>query len=220
MLKFKLDTLDGLDETTAKLYAKGADGKFTLQVEDDPAKSVIQKLREERDVALKALKEREAKEADTQTAAEKARLEAAGEYEKVKQVNEAEKAALQKKLEHEQTRTRNFLIQSEATRAIAAAKGVPDLLLPHITGQLEVVADGDSFKVTGKGGVPLSDVVEGLRSNAVFGRAFEASASGAGTPPGAAKGGGQQTTMTRQAFEQLPADARMAAVKSGTTITD
>lgn len=215
MLKFKLDTLDGLDEATAKLYAKGEDGKFTLQVEGDTAKTTIQKLREERDQALKELKERQAKEAEAQTAAEKARLEAAGEFETLRKVIETEKANLEKKLEQEQSRTRNTLIQSEATRAIAAAKGVPDLLLPHITGQLEVITDGETFKVIGKGGVPLTDVVEGLRSNPVFGRAFEATASGGGTPPGGARGGGQQTTMTQENLNKMPPAERAKFFASG-----
>lgn len=38
MLKLILDTLDGLEESTQKLYKKSGDGKFHLQTEEDPDK--------------------------------------------------------------------------------------------------------------------------------------------------------------------------------------
>jgi hypothetical protein len=53
MLKFLLDSLDGLDENVAKLYSKNSDGKFQLQVDGVPQqedtkglKSALQKERE------------------------------------------------------------------------------------------------------------------------------------------------------------------------------
>lgn len=220
-LKFKLDSLDGLDEGLKGLYAKGSDGKFVLQLDDDPAKATMAKLREERDNALKALKDREAKESDAQTAAEKAKAEAAGEYETAKKLHLAENEKLKKQLEAEQARSRNYLIRTEATAAIAAHKGVAELLLPHLTPQLEVIADGDTFKVAGKGGVPISDLLEGFKANPVFGRAFEATASGGGSnPQGGRSAGGSQKTLTRAQFNALPHHARAAEMKAGTTLTD
>jgi hypothetical protein len=195
MLKFKLDSLDGLDEAAKAFYAKNSDGKFVLQVDDDPAKSTIQKLREELGQTQKALKEREALEADAASVAAKAKAEAEKDYETAKKLSAAETEKLKKQLDEVTGRSHAYLKKSEATAAIAAAKGVPALLLPHLMDKLEVIPDGDTFKVVGKGGVALQDLVDGLKTDSTFARAFEAQGgSGAGTPPGGPKGGGHHSS--------------------------
>lgn len=91
----------------------------------------------------------------------------------------------------------NHLIDANATAAIAANKGVPELLLPHVRKRVKVVEEDGSFKVqvlepngepayNGKGEpLSISEMVEGMRSSDIFGRAFESSgAMGSGTPPG------------------------------------
>jgi hypothetical protein len=89
-----------------------------------------------------------------------------------------------------------YLVEKEAVNAITQAKGVSDLLLPHIRSQTKVVRDGEEFVVRvidsdgefrgdGKGGfMGIKDLVAELKSSPTFGRAFESEAPrGGGTPP-------------------------------------
>jgi len=188
-LKFKLDSLDGLDEGLKSLYTKGDDGKFTLQLEDDPAKSTMQKLRQERDEMAKALKDREKAEADAKTAKEREELERKGEYEKLSAADKAAIKAAEDKASALESKIRNNARDRAALEAISAAKGIPKALLPHITPNLEVIPDGEDFKVVVKGnpGQKLVDYVTGLKADMSWG--FEGSgASGGSAPQG--NGGG------------------------------
>jgi hypothetical protein len=89
-----------------------------------------------------------------------------------------------------------YLISSEATRAIAAAKGVPELLLPQIQAQTKVIKDGDEYvvRVIDSAGDPrgnasggfmsVAELVNELKASPTFGRAFESEApSGHGVKP-------------------------------------
>jgi hypothetical protein len=93
-----------------------------------------------------------------------------------------------------------YLVSNAAVSAIAANKGVPELLLPHITSQTKVVKEGDEYvvRVVDAAGDPrgnasggfmtVEDLVKEMKSSAVFGRAFESeSKSGTGMQPGAGK---------------------------------
>jgi hypothetical protein len=89
------------------------------------------------------------------------------------------------------------LIGDVATRALTEAKGSAELLLPHITGRCKVVEDdgkyvvrvvdpqGD-FRSNGKGGwMGVSALVEEMKGEDKFARAFESEApGGGGTKPG------------------------------------
>lgn len=90
-----------------------------------------------------------------------------------------------------------YLVEKDAVNAITAAKGVSDLLLPHVRNQAKVVKEGADFVVRivdkdgeargdGKGGfMSVADLVAELKSSDTFGRAFESEAPrGGGTPPG------------------------------------
>jgi hypothetical protein len=107
--------------------------------------------------------------------------------------------AMKKRLETE-------LIDKTAVSAIAAAKGSPDLLLPHVQRHVKVDDDFNVVVVNAKGeprvngkGEPLSiaDLIEEMKTNETFGRAFEGSGhsgsgmrpnnGGGGTPPGNVK---------------------------------
>lgn len=117
----------------------------------------------------------------------------------------------------------SLLIDSRATAAIAERKGEAKLILPHVKAQTRVRRDGDEFKVevvdaqgrarvNGKG-EPLSidELIEEMRADAVFGRAFEgsgASGSGAGGSGGRAGGsGGAGSPKHRGDFESTKAKA-------------
>lgn len=90
------------------------------------------------------------------------------------------------------------LISDAASRALADAKGSIELLLPHVLNQCKVVKeDGGSYRVTvldaqgdsrfdGSGGLMgVTDLVNEMKTQDKFGRAFESEVpAGGGTPPG------------------------------------
>lgn len=99
-----------------------------------------------------------------------------------------------------------YLVTTAAVQAIAAHKGVPDLLLPHIQGRTKVIKDGEDYVVrvvdesgdprgnTSGGFMTVEDLVKELKSSPTFGRAFESEApNGGGKPPGS----GQQKPVHR-----------------------
>jgi hypothetical protein len=90
-----------------------------------------------------------------------------------------------------------YLVTTAAVQAIAAHKGVPDLLLPHIQAKTKVIKDGEDYvvRVVDESGDPrgnasggfmtVEDLVKELKSSPTFGRAFESEApSGSGAKPG------------------------------------
>lgn len=89
-----------------------------------------------------------------------------------------------------------YLVTSEAVRAIAEAKGVPELLLPQVQARTKVIKDGDNYVVrvvddqgdpradSSGGFMGIADLVKELKSSPVYGRAFESEApNGTGTQP-------------------------------------
>ena len=197
-LKFKLDSLEGLDEGLKSLYTKGDDGKYTLQLEDDPAKATMQKLRQELAEKEKALKDREKAEADAKAAKEREELERKGQYETLKANLEAETKAYKEKAEALESKIRNGARDRAAMEAIQAAGGIPKALLPHIQGQLEVIPDGEDYKVVVKGepGKKLADFVAGLKADMPWGfNGSGASGGGATQSGGAAPQAGPKTSV-------------------------
>lgn len=221
-LKLSVDSVDGLDDAVRGLYVE-KDGKFHLDVDGiEDTTGLKNALSAERRRAADLEKkvkgwERsgktpdeiaelvEAAEAKAQTEAEKK-----GEWDKLRtQMNDKHAQDLKAKDEtigQMKKRLEAELIDAKAVSAIAAARGVPDLLLPHVQRHVKV---DDSFnvvvvdskgdpRVNGKG-EPLSiaDLIEEMKANETFGRAFEGSghsgsgmrpnAGGGGTPPGSVK---------------------------------
>jgi hypothetical protein len=92
-----------------------------------------------------------------------------------------------------------MLVTSEATTAITAHKGVPELLMPFVKQQVQVVEEDGKLnafvvdkdnnqRYSGTTGAPMtiSELVVEMKGNAQFGRVFESEApSGPGTPPAA-----------------------------------
>lgn len=121
---------------------------------------------------------------------------------KALEVKDGEVGAMRKTVE-------KYLVENAAITAITDAKGVPELLLPHVQKNVKVIAEGDGYVVRvvdadgdprgdGKGGfMTISHLVEEMKASTVFGRAFEATGgSGGGKPPGSGgkgAGGGRQT---------------------------
>ena len=214
-LKHKLDTLDGLDEALKPLYAKGDDGRFTLQVEDAPATNTIAKLKEDLANATKALKDRETNEAKQKADQERSQLEAKGDYEKLKLNLEGEKSALQKQVDEAQHGLKSYLLKSELTTAIAKHKGNP-LLEKLIADQFEAVISPDgAHKVLLKGDpTKTADLFVGsLRALPEYGVFFDGdgvTGGGAG-PAGKSTGSGfdkmTKTELTKAANNPATAKA-------------
>lgn len=106
------------------------------------------------------------------------------------QAKDGELATMSKSLQ-------KYLVNSAAVAAIAAHKGVPDLLLPHIQAKTKVIKDGEDYvvRVVDDSGDPrgnasggfmtVEDLVKELKGHQTFGRAFESEApNGGGKPPG------------------------------------
>lgn len=182
-LAYKLDSLDGLDEALKPLYAKEGD-KFVAQVDDSGAKSAVKAERDRADAAEKALKDLKDAEAKALAEAERAKLEAKGDYEKLSAADKAALKAAEDKAVALEAKLRDGARDRAAMDAIVASGGIPEALMPHIVTALEVVPDGDSFKVLVKGepSKKLGDFVAGLKESKPWGFA-----------PSGANGGGAST---------------------------
>lgn len=75
-------------------------------------------------------------------------------------------------------------MEAEARAAIQAARGVPELLLPVVSARLRVGEDGAVGVSDGEDGAKtVAQLVESLRADPIYGRAFDASGkSGSGAP--------------------------------------
>jgi hypothetical protein len=215
MLKLIVDSLDAVDEPLRELYEE-KDGKFALKVEGvepvDGLKSALEKERkaarelEKKVKRWESLGKSDEEIADLLKKAEEAELSEAerkGEWDKLRaQMNEKHDAALKAKdetISAMRARLNAELVDAKAVAAIAAAKGVPELLLPHVQRHVKVddefnvqVVDAKGDPRVGAKGEPLTiaDLVAEMKSSEIFGRAFEGSGqSGSGKQPGNGGGG-------------------------------
>lgn len=222
-LKYQVDSLDGLDDDLKALYTE-KDGKFVLDVEGvEDTSGLKESLRASNKEAMERRKQLEAWKRigktpdeieellEAQRVADEEKATKKGEWEKLKaQMNETHQKELSKKDElvsKMRSALERHLVDAAATAAIASAKGVPDLLLPHVQRHVKVVEDdngefsvqvvdakGDP-RVNGKGeALTISDLVAEMRGSDVFGRAFEGSGhSGSGMKPANGAGGAGTT---------------------------
>jgi hypothetical protein len=221
-LQFIVDSLDTIPEAQRALYVKDGD-KFRLDLDgyEDPAnlKSALQKERDAKRDAVamaKAWKDfgktpeeiQTLLEAHAQTEREK--LTKAGEWDKLREQMTTQHTAELTKREESATKLRGqlerHLVDAAATAALAAAKGSPDLLLPHVKTRVKVVEENGEYavrivdaagnpRVNGKGEfLSMSDLVGEMRQSEVFAPAFLApGASGGGARQTSAGGGGSST---------------------------
>lgn len=234
-LKLIVDSLDSVPEPLRPMYSEDG-GKFRLQLDgyEDPAglKSALDK---ERTAARNAEKQSKAWASlgktpeeiqallEAQRQAEEDKATKNGEWDKLRaQMNEKHATELSAKDTRIGVLTKNLerrLVDADATAAIAAAKGVPELLLPHVRAAVKVIEENDGFRavvvdasgtarVDGKG-APLSiaDLVSEMRQSPVFGRAFEAS----GATGGGASGSGAGIRPGQEIFKLNPVERINAA---------
>jgi hypothetical protein len=233
MLKFQLDTLEGVDEAVRALYTE-KDGKFVLGIEGLPQQEDVSGLKAKVDELLgeKKLAEKKAREAE-----EAARLEREEAARKSGNVEELERswtekfnrreAELNGMLEQERgtlsTQIRDLTVGRTATD-IASALAIPGsakALLPHIERRLSVEQrDGKPVVVVldqqGKlSAATLDELKAEFANDTAFApliagsKASGGGAAGAGGSGGAAKGKIGGTKEERQAaiasrFPDLP----------------
>jgi hypothetical protein len=245
-LAFTVDSIETVPETQRTLY-KQVGEKFILDVDgyEDPV-GLKSALAKEREAAKTAAKQVSAWTAlgrtpdeiqvlvESQAQAERDKLTKSGEWDKLKgQMAEQQKAELLKKDERignlTKTLERRF-IDADATAAIATAKGVPALLIPHVRAAVKLVEENGDFtvqvvdssgnpRVNGKGEfLTITDLVSEMRQSEVFGRAFEPSGTtGSGASSSNSTGG---KLMKRAAFDSLKPAERAKVMGSGVSIIE
>lgn len=222
-LKAVLASLDGLAESLQAEYTKGDDGRFYLSVEGVDDMPAVVGLRQSKQTILDEKKQLEKKlealgvstpeEIEAlRTAAKQNNSDKVKELEgKLAQASEnaqKEIAKAKELAEAEQAAARSYFEDGEITRAISAAKGVPELLSHVVRGHIKTERSDDgkfALRVLGKDGQPriknsnadpfgLDDLVAELRQDPKYGRAFEAEGKGgSGALPSNGGGGGGKT---------------------------
>ena len=239
-LKIKLETIDGVDPAIAALYTKGEDGKYHLDAEGlgeiQAALKAANKEAADRRKALEGYKDvdparyQELLKADEERAQKDA--ESKGQWDKLREQmaqKQAEKDAAHANREKTLlSALEQHLVDAQATAAIAAAKGIPQLLLPHVKNRVKVIEENGAFKVQvlGQDGNPMiadaagppagiAHLIESFKADPIYGRAFEGTgASGGGGAQSAFAG---QKTMPLDAFNRLGSKDRVAFINAGGT---
>lgn len=190
-----VDRLEDLPEAVREHYVATEDGRFRLDADgvEDVAglKSALEKER----AARKALKAELAARDEAGAGDAEAVPDDASEPEA-----EPEPAAAP---DPRQAALEARLVDAEARAALQAARGVPELLLPMLRDRLSVAEDGAgglAVRVLDEAGKPqrrevedgayltVADLVEGLRADPVYGRAFDGSGKGGSGAPTAGRG--------------------------------
>jgi hypothetical protein len=206
-LKYEIDSLDGLDETTTKLYtAQGA--KFRLAVDGIPQGEDVSGLKSKVEELLAESKKAKEDKRLAEEAARKAAEEAArqsgdvGALEKSWQEKlAAREAELSQSISQRDAQLQTLLVDNVA-HALAselAVSGSAQLLLPHIARRLKVeVVDGVPItRVLDASGKPSAATVDELKKeftdNKAFAPVIVGSRASGGGAAGASGGGGAGT---------------------------
>jgi len=206
-----VDRLEDLPEAVRDHYVATEDGRFRLDAEgvEDVGglKSALEKERTARK-ALKAELAARGEEAEEFERGEGEHAPAVAEEPAFDAGNDVEPGP-DPRLAILESR----LIDAEARAALQASRGVPELLLPVLRDRLTVTDDGDgglTVRVVDEAGVPrrveatdeagafmsVVDLVESLRADPAFGRAFEGSGKGGSGAPTAGRGEGGPLTVS------------------------
>ena len=214
MLKYQLDTLDGLDDSVKELYTE-KDGKFTLGIDGLPKTEDVSGLKKKVDELLKEAKSaKDAKKAVEDKAAEDAAVAAqkSGDVDAInsswqKKFNDGI-AAITAERDNAMTMLRTEKVHSKAVELATnmAVPGSAEVLLPHIERRLTMdIRDGRAVAVVlDQDGKPSALTVEELgkefASTAAFAPLIIASNSAGGGANGKQHGRAAAKTATRAEF--------------------
>lgn len=224
-LKFEIDTLDGLDETVAKLYTKSGD-KYRLAVDGLPEAQDVAGLKAKVDELLAEKKSASERAKAAEAAAKQAAEEAArksGDTEALdkswREKLAAREAELTASLEAKTRAITAMTVDSAAVRLaadLAGDLGTADILLPHIARRLAVEERDGSFvaAVRDAHGKPSAATLDELKkefsANPSFARVIAGSkASGGGADGKPGIGGNSEAELMK-----LPPIERMNAARA------
>lgn len=219
-LKYEIDSLDGLDEATAKLYiAHGA--KFRLAVDGIPQGEDVSGLKAKVDELLAESKKAKEEKRQAEEAARKAAEEAArqsgdvGALEKSWQEKlAAREAELSQSISQRDAQLQTLLVDNVA-QALAnelAVSGSAPLLLPHIARRLKVeFVDGTPItRVLDASGKPSAATVDELKKEFIDNKAFAPVIVGSRASGGGAAGAGGGGGAGTKKFKDLTEAERVA----------
>jgi len=208
MLKFQLDTLDGVDEAVRALYTE-KDGKFVLGIEGLPQQEDVSGLKAKVDELLGEKKAAEKKAREAEEAARLEREEAARKSGNVEELERSwtekftrREAELTGTLEQERAtlsgQIRDLTVGRTATdiASALAVQGSAKALLPHIERRLSVEQrDGKPVVVVldaqGKlSAATLDELKAEIANDAAFAPLIAGSKASGGGAGGAGGGGG------------------------------
>lgn len=224
-LKAVLSSIEGLDDVTKAFY-KEADGKYVLDLEgvdEMPAFAAQRtKTRELLDEKKKLQERIEALGVSTPEEVEELKKAAkSNNSDRVKELeaklagaseaSQKEILAAKQEAEAERNAARTFFEEAEITRALTAAKGVPQLLSHVVKSHLKTDRTDDgkfAMKVLGRDGQPrikdgqgnpftIDDLIGELKQDPMYGRAFEAEGKTGSGATGGSGGGGSGKVISK-----------------------
>ena len=232
MLKLEIDAIDSVDEPYRGLYEE-KDGKFRLKVDGVPDVGGLKAKTAELMDELKTLKRTEKERADALAKEREELLAKSGDVEALRASYEGKITKTKTEYETQLTSYQQQLHQltvGQTATTIAAELAIPGsapVLLPHIQARLSMeIRDGQPVTVViGPDGKPSALTIDDLKSelsaNAAFAPIIAASrAAGGGASGGGNGGGAAKKNVTRAQFDGMDAEAKMAHIKAGGTITN
>ena len=242
-LKITKAEYDSLDEGIRGLYEE-KDGSYQLTVDgiEDTSglKSALQAERKARADFEKMAKQYQGlgkspeeiiELVKKQDEAERGKLEQKGEWDKLKaqllESHKKELTAREEAVQKMKATLESYLVDASATEAIATAKGVPQLLLPHVKASVKVVEEDGKYhvRVVDKDGSPrmnskgeyigIKDLVAEMRESEIFMRAFDGDGtSGSNAPSSTTPKKFSQGDWQKMTPQQRVEAARAAGIKA------
>ena len=232
MLKVKLESLDGLDESLHSFYKKQDDGSFALQVDGLEDTGALKRAKEHEKEQRKAA-EAKARELEERLEA----LESEGSRKKgdVEAIDKSWKAKydklqseMQAQVDAAKGQIRKLRVDNVAQEMAAALsiEGSAKVLLPHIQSRLDMEErDGEFVTVVkdaqGKASaLSLDELREEFANDKAFAHIIVGSKASGGGASGGQGGGAAKKTVTRSEFNAMSPDKQMAFSKENGTVTD
>lgn len=200
---------------------EGTKPEVLSKEEADKVLQTAKATRAERDAAKRELEELKTQLAAAKAADEQAKLEAKGDYEKLKANLQSQLDALAKERDEATNGFKAHVVKAELTAALAAHKGNQHLL-KLVEDQFEAVIGPDGPKVLVKGDPTKTPAqfVEALKKDASYQAFFEATgASGSGAPSGAGGAAGAKT-IPHSKFLTLTPKERQAHMAAGGALSE
>jgi len=234
-LNLEVDSLDGVAENLRGLY-ENDNGKFRLKVDGLEDVSGLKSAYKKTTENFKSL-EKEANQykklgltpeeilklKESFDKAENERLSKTGDFDTLKKQMEENHGKEIRTREEKISSLMSRIKDAEVSQAIVELKGIPDLLLPIIKNQIELVEENGKLEtiVKDKDGstrlnskndkMTVKELLTELKNSDIFGRAFEASGA---TGTGASSAGKPSISSSGKKLTEMTHEERTALLKS------